>query len=253
MVAIGLIVVLGVFDDDDPEVPHGDRHAHRPDDAARVARPRPAGPHAPARRAARGSAETAIVRYPTDNRFRLLIAAKGLPQPPDGTAYAVWLYTSADEKLFIGFPKATVNDKGDARRRRRPDPADAPLRRGPADARTRRAAQEAGSDRVARRARGAPAAGWRRRRPRRRRRPSPPPRPSRNRRRSAGMPAPAGKDAGPKAGSVAKIAGGRCHGCRFNGHWRSASSTSRRRRRWPSCRRPRPHQPVVWPASIALR
>ena len=68
----------------------------------------------PPRRAdSEASAETAIVQLPRPTTsFRLLIAAKGLPQPPDGTAYAVWLYTSADEKLFIGFPKATVNDKG---------------------------------------------------------------------------------------------------------------------------------------------
>ena len=31
---------------------------------------------------------------------------------PEGSAYAVWLYNSPAQLLFVGFPKGTVNDKG---------------------------------------------------------------------------------------------------------------------------------------------
>jgi hypothetical protein len=113
LVAIGLIVVLGVFSDDKPKARTATvtrtaqtTPSETPQIVLQGAMRPPAGSGSPA------SAETAILRYATDNRFRLLIAAKALPQPPNGAAYAVWLYTSPDQKLFIGFPKATVSDKG---------------------------------------------------------------------------------------------------------------------------------------------
>jgi hypothetical protein len=59
------------------------------------------------------SAPTAIVRYASTNRFNLLIAGKKLVPAPRGTAYGVWLYTSASDALFVGFPKGAVTDAGD--------------------------------------------------------------------------------------------------------------------------------------------
>jgi hypothetical protein len=66
----------------------------------------------PAGTSSRGSAETAVVNYEKAKQFKLLLAAKGLKPVPNGAAYAVWLYSSPAEALFIGFPKATVNKKG---------------------------------------------------------------------------------------------------------------------------------------------
>ncbi|MEA2221049.1 MAG: hypothetical protein QOJ35_3675, partial [Solirubrobacteraceae bacterium] len=113
LIAIGLVVVLGVFSGDAPKP----RTATVTRTAATTPRETPqivlqGTMRPPGGGGSTASAETAIVRYASNNRFRLLIAAKGLPQPPSGSAYAVWLYTSADEKLFIGFPKATVSDTG---------------------------------------------------------------------------------------------------------------------------------------------
>ncbi len=59
------------------------------------------------------TAETGVIRYPATNNFKLLVAAKNLQAPAEGSAYAIWLYTSESEKLFLGFPEATVSDKGE--------------------------------------------------------------------------------------------------------------------------------------------
>ena len=58
------------------------------------------------------SGETAIVQYRKANQFKLLLAAKDLKSAPKGSAYAVWLYNSPVQTLFIGFPRATVSDAG---------------------------------------------------------------------------------------------------------------------------------------------
>jgi len=61
------------------------------------------------------SAESGIVRYPSTNQFKLLIVAKGLATPPEGSTYGIWLYTSRSDALFVGFPKAAVSTEGDLR------------------------------------------------------------------------------------------------------------------------------------------
>ena len=74
--------------------------------------PRPGGA-APAGTGSSASAQMGIIFYKTTNRYKLLIAAKGLVQPPKGTAYGVWLYTSKDDNAFVGFPKGTIGDNGE--------------------------------------------------------------------------------------------------------------------------------------------
>jgi hypothetical protein len=113
-VAIVLIIVLGVFDG-------GDEPNARTTTTTRTARTTPTerprvvlqGKLAPPRGSqSNASGETAIINYKTANEFKLLIAATGLRVAPDGSAYAVWLYNSPAQLLFVGFPKATVNDAG---------------------------------------------------------------------------------------------------------------------------------------------
>lgn len=58
------------------------------------------------------TAQAGIIRYPQTNNFKLLVAAKKLSPPPRGSAYGIWLFTSESEKLFLGFPEATVSDEG---------------------------------------------------------------------------------------------------------------------------------------------
>ncbi len=114
LVAVVLIIVLGVFDgDDDPKT--------KTETVTRTARTTPSETprvvlqgqlRAPRGSDSKASAETAIVNYQKANQFKLLLAGKDLEPAPEGSAYAVWLYSSPSEALFIGFPKATVNDKG---------------------------------------------------------------------------------------------------------------------------------------------
>ena len=68
---------------------------------------------APSSSSSEASAETAIVRYPSSNQFKLLIVAKKLATPRSGQAYAVWMYTSRSDALFVGFPKSPVSAAGD--------------------------------------------------------------------------------------------------------------------------------------------
>jgi hypothetical protein len=115
IVAIVLIVALGVFDGDDPKprtstVTRTAATATTPRETPQiilhaVLRP-PDGSDSDA------GGETAIVRYASSNQFRLLLAGEKLPVAPEGSAYAVWLYSSAEDLLFVGFPKATVSDDG---------------------------------------------------------------------------------------------------------------------------------------------
>jgi hypothetical protein len=113
-VAIALIIALGVFDGDDPSESRTQTVTRTvkttPTEQPRVVlqgnlRPPPGSD-------SKASAQTAIVNYQKANQFKLLVAAKGLTPAPRGSAYAVWLYSSQSQLLFVGFPKATVNDKG---------------------------------------------------------------------------------------------------------------------------------------------
>ncbi len=57
--------------------------------------------------------EVAIVRFPETNRFRLALTAQKLPPgSSSGSAYGVWLYTSKDDALFLGFPDKVVAADG---------------------------------------------------------------------------------------------------------------------------------------------
>ncbi len=114
IIAIVLIIVLGVFDgDEEPQA--------RTATVTRTARTTPTeqprvvlqGTLKPPRGSdAKASGETAIVNYEKANQFKLLIAAKDMRPAPEGSAYAIWLYNSPAQLLFIGFPKATVSDTG---------------------------------------------------------------------------------------------------------------------------------------------
>ena len=113
-VAVGLILVLGIFDGgdgDDPTTSTVTRTAATtPDEEPQVIA---AGNLRPRSGSSSGSsAQAAIVTYPKSKQFKLLVAAKKLDPPPEGAAYGVWLYTSASQKLFVGFPKATVTAEG---------------------------------------------------------------------------------------------------------------------------------------------
>ena len=59
------------------------------------------------------SGEVAIVRFPQTNRFRLALTAQKLPPgSSSGSAYGVWLYTSKENALFLGFPDKVVAADG---------------------------------------------------------------------------------------------------------------------------------------------
>jgi len=109
LVAIALVLVLDIFgsDDDKPSTSTVTRTAPEAEEPTVIA--------AGNLRGASGSsatAQTAIVNYPKSNRYKLLVAIKKLPVPPEGSAYGVWLYYAADNALFVGFPKGTVTDEG---------------------------------------------------------------------------------------------------------------------------------------------
>ncbi|HEX4345734.1 MAG TPA: hypothetical protein VHZ31_09240 [Solirubrobacteraceae bacterium] len=58
------------------------------------------------------SGEAGIIRYQSNNQFKLIVAGKKLPAAPANTSYAIWLYTSASDAMFVGFPKASVTATG---------------------------------------------------------------------------------------------------------------------------------------------
>jgi hypothetical protein len=59
------------------------------------------------------SGQVAIVRFPSTNRYRLALTAKGIPpSSSSGSAYAVWFYTSKNNALFLGFPDKVVGANG---------------------------------------------------------------------------------------------------------------------------------------------
>ena len=112
-VAIGLSLALGFFGDD------GEKST-----TATVSRTAPTTPKEQPQVIAQGdlrvpsgsssevTAQSAIVRYPSTNQFKLLVAVKGLKDAAEGSAYAVWLYTSSSDALFVGFPKGAVTEEG---------------------------------------------------------------------------------------------------------------------------------------------
>jgi hypothetical protein len=57
--------------------------------------------------------QVAIVRFATSNRYRLALSAKKIPpSSSSGSAYGVWLYTSKNNALFLGFPDKVVGADG---------------------------------------------------------------------------------------------------------------------------------------------
>jgi hypothetical protein len=57
--------------------------------------------------------EVAIVHFPDNDQFRLAFQATGLPPSSTrGSAYGVWLYSSATKKQFLGFPDTKVGADG---------------------------------------------------------------------------------------------------------------------------------------------
>jgi hypothetical protein len=111
IVAIVLIVALGVFGGDDPKSTTSTVTRTTPTTPSETPQIILQGRLRPPE-GGDGTAETAIVRYASTNQFRLLLAGEKLEPAPEGSAYAVWLYTSASELLFVGFPKATVGENG---------------------------------------------------------------------------------------------------------------------------------------------
>lgn len=110
-VAVVLIVALGVFSGDDDD--KGPR-------TQTVTRSTPTEqPVAIAEGTLRGvdgaagSGQMGIIQYPARNLFKLIVAAKGLKAAPEGSAYAVWLYTTRSDNAFVGFPKSKVNEQGE--------------------------------------------------------------------------------------------------------------------------------------------
>jgi hypothetical protein len=67
----------------------------------------------PAGTGGNSSGEAAIVVFPQSRRFRLALAARNLPpSSARGSAYGVWLYSSAKDKVFLGFPSKVVGSDG---------------------------------------------------------------------------------------------------------------------------------------------
>ncbi|MEA2192067.1 MAG: hypothetical protein QOI73_2188 [Solirubrobacteraceae bacterium] len=115
-VAVVLILALGILDGDDdgqdPKTATITRTgATTPGETPQAIAQGVLAP--PASSDSQASAETAIVRYPSSNQFKLLIVAKKLATPREGSAYGIWLYTSRSDALFVGFPKSAVTAAGD--------------------------------------------------------------------------------------------------------------------------------------------
>jgi hypothetical protein len=109
-VAIAVIIVTGVFSDDVKTTTStvtrtaSTTPSSSPQTISQGTLTAPGGGDA--------TADTGIIHYRQTNNFKLLVAAKNLKPPPSGSAYGIWLYTSESEKLFLGFPMATVSDAG---------------------------------------------------------------------------------------------------------------------------------------------
>ena len=113
VVAIVLILALGIFSGDDDAADPTETTVTRTTAAETPEAVAEGTMKAPAGTGSSASAQMGIIFYKTTNRYKLLIAAKGLVQPPKGTAYGVWLYTSKDDNAFVGFPKGTIDANGE--------------------------------------------------------------------------------------------------------------------------------------------
>jgi len=128
LIAAGIVVVLAIAiilalslggDDDEPEstattatakttstqttTPTGDVFEVKAQGALRP----PDGSQSEAR------GEVAIVHFPDNDQFRLAFQATGLPPSSTrGSAYGVWLYSSAAQNKFLGFPDTVVGSDG---------------------------------------------------------------------------------------------------------------------------------------------
>jgi hypothetical protein len=56
--------------------------------------------------------EVAIFHFPESDQYRFGLQATGLPPSRQGSAYGVWLYTSDEQKQFLGFPSTRVGKNG---------------------------------------------------------------------------------------------------------------------------------------------
>jgi hypothetical protein len=121
LLAIAIILALSLGGDDDPgtaasttpsatsttsttaTTPTGDVFEIK---AQGTLRP-PGGSESPAR------GEVAIVHFPDNDQYRLAFQATGLPPSSTrGSAYGVWLYSSATKNQFLGFPDTAVGADG---------------------------------------------------------------------------------------------------------------------------------------------
>jgi len=118
VLAIAIILALSLGDDADPEAtattppatettqattPTGDVFEVKAQGSLRP----PEGSQSDAK------GEVAIVHFPDNDQFRLAFQATGLPPSSTrGSAYGVWLYSSASQNQFLGFPDTVVGADG---------------------------------------------------------------------------------------------------------------------------------------------
>ncbi len=118
VLAIAIILALSLGDDDEPN-----SAATPPSETATTQATTPTGdvfevkaqgtllPPEGSESDAKG--EVAIVHFPDNDQFRLAFQATGLPPSSTrGSAYGVWLYSSATQNQFLGFPDTVVGPDG---------------------------------------------------------------------------------------------------------------------------------------------
>lgn len=111
--AIVAILALGIFDSDDGDDPRTATVTRTSPEETPVAIAEGVMRPVEGSDAGGASAEMGIIQLPSTNRFKLLIAAKGMQPAAQGSAYGVWLYTSRSDNVFVGFPKNEVNAEGE--------------------------------------------------------------------------------------------------------------------------------------------
>ena len=152
VLAIAIIVVISLGgDDDDPTA------NDTPTQTSTTTRTTPSGdqynvvaaasllPPKGVQSTAKG--DVAIFQFPATGQYRLGLQARGLPPSSTrGSAYGVWLYTSAVQEAVPRLLAGQRRQGRQARDGQRPVAGHAELRRRPADARDRRRAEDAGKD-----------------------------------------------------------------------------------------------------------
>ncbi len=113
VVAIVLILALGIFSGDDDGSDPRTATVTRTTPTERPQAVAEGEMRAPAGSTSKASAQMGIVFYASSNTYKLLIAAKGMTPASAGSAYGVWLYTDAQNRAFVGFPKGKVDAKGE--------------------------------------------------------------------------------------------------------------------------------------------